>query len=315
MAKSKKSNSITTPHDSFFKANLSEKSKMVKIIHNHLPKSIIKQMDLSTLDKKSTDFIQKNLQTLVSDVLYSVKVNDKDAYIYLLWEHQSSEDMLMAFRILQYSVQIMQNHLNKGHGKLPLIIPGVIYHGEKSPCPFSNNIFDCFDDPLLAKKYAFKEFELVDLTTLDDDKLAKFDPDLLFEYMLKYSRDNLIEHLTKWLLKHPEQSVYFLNARKNLLFQVFSYIDSRKETNKKSVEKLIDVINQNTDGDFMNYLEKMELRATKKGMEQGRIHEKQETARNMLAKELPPKLVAECTGLELETVHELKKDIDNKNKR
>ena len=48
---------------------------------------------------------------------------------------------------------------------------------------------------------------------------------------------------------------------------------------------------------------------------QGAIQKAQETARNFLAMGLSPENVAKGTGLELETVLELKKDIDNQKKR
>ena len=211
--KKKEKGSLPTPHDAFFKANLEDKTRFCKTVKQHFSKDIVEKIDFDKLNPVSTDFIQKDLSYLASDVLYSTKVNGKDAYIYVLWEHQSSSDPLMAFRVLVYTIQIMQKHLKAGHKKLPLVLPAIMYHGKESPYPYSRNVVDCFSDKELAEEYAFRSFTLVDLTIIDDDQLAKFDPDLLFEFMLKHSGDNnLPNELTVMLLNNPEQSQYFLNS-------------------------------------------------------------------------------------------------------
>ena len=315
VAKKTKSNSITQPHDAFFKANLADIKKAEIALRTHLPKSLIKHVDFSTLKAMPTEFIRHSLGKLASDMLYSVKIKGKNAYFYKLFEAQSSPDILMPFRILNYEIQIMQSHLDAGNKSLPIVISLVFYHGETSPYPYSNSIYDLFEDVELAKKYAFNNFELIDLTVMTKEQMAQLNPELLFEFLLKYNKENLIKKLTEWLINNPDQSLYFLTSSKKLLNQVLSYIEDQDKENKKSVDKLIKVINQNTDGEFMNYLEKREANAKKQGLEQGRIQEKQETARNFLAMGLSPENVAKGTGLELETVLKLKKDVDNQKKR
>ena len=120
-----------TPHDSFWKANLNDPKKAKKLIETHLSKEIVKHTDFTTLEAKPTEFIQHNLRLIVSDVLYSVKIKGKPAYIYFLWEHMSTAEALMAFRMLLYVAEIMKWHLAQGNNKLPLVIPCVIYHGKQ----------------------------------------------------------------------------------------------------------------------------------------------------------------------------------------
>ncbi|MCF6777792.1 Rpn family recombination-promoting nuclease/putative transposase [Thiotrichales bacterium 19X7-9] len=315
MAKKKKKDSITMPHDSFFKANLSNKKKAEISLRTHLSKSLIKHVDFSTLEPMPTEFIKHTLGKLASDMLYKVKIKGKDAYFYYLFEAQSSPDYLMPFRILNYEIQIMQSHLDAGNDKLPIIVSLVFYHGDSSPYPYSTSIYDLFEDIELAKKYAFNNFELVDLTVMTKEQMAQLNPELLFEFLLKYNKDNLIKRLTEWLINNPDQSLYFLTSSKKLLNQVLSYIEEQDKLNKESVPKLIDVINKNTDGEFMNYLEKREAKAKNQGLEEGAIQKAQETARNMLLKNYNPKEIADLTSLELETVLDLKKDIENRKKK
>ncbi|MCF6766707.1 Rpn family recombination-promoting nuclease/putative transposase [Thiotrichales bacterium 19S3-7] len=315
MAKKTKSDSITQPHDALFKANLSNKKKAEISLKTHLPKSLIKHVDFSSLEPMPTEFIKHTLGKLASDMLYKVQIKGKDAYFYWLFEHQSSPDYLMPFRNLTYEIQIMQGHLDAGNDKLPIVITLVFYHGETSPYPYSNSVYDLFEDVELAKKYAFNSFELIDLTVMTKEQMAQLNPELLFEFLLKYNKENLIKKLTEWLINNPNQSLYFLTSSKKLLNQVLSYIEDQDKPNKKSVDKLIKVINQNTDGEFMNYLEKREANAKKQGLEQGAIQKAQETARNLIDMGLDDNMIAKATGLEIDTVISLRKDVDNQKKR
>ncbi|WP_440682400.1 Rpn family recombination-promoting nuclease/putative transposase [Cysteiniphilum halobium] len=307
--KPEKKKEVLTAHDAFFKANLSEKRKVVKLIKQHLPAHLVDRIDFKTLVKKPTEFIQHNLRKVVADVLYAVKVNDKDAYLYFLWEHQSKAEHLMAFRMLLYSIQIMQRHLDQGASCLPIVIPVVLYHGEVTPYPYSTVMTDCFEDAALAAKLNLGQFELIDLTQISDDALAQFDPDLMFEYMLKHSRDRLVEELTQWLLTHPNQSFYFLQAGKNLLNQIFSYIESRPNANEAMIDHLIAVINDNTEDEFMNYLQRREEAAKQDGVQQGMqqgMHDKTMiVAQNMLMKGYTAKDVAEITELSIEEINRI----------
>lgn len=73
-----------TPHDAFWKANLVDPKRAKKLIEAHFSNEIVKHTDFTTLEAKPTEFIQKNLRTMASDVLYSVKIKGKPAYLYFL---------------------------------------------------------------------------------------------------------------------------------------------------------------------------------------------------------------------------------------
>ena len=51
-------------------------------------------------------------------------------YVYLNLEHQSTAEELMPFRMHRYKVAIMQQHLNLGYKKLPVVISMLFYHGK-----------------------------------------------------------------------------------------------------------------------------------------------------------------------------------------
>jgi len=69
------------------------------------------------------------------DLLYSVplKSGGGSAFVYALFEHQSSDDPLMAFRMLAYMVRIWEKYLrdHEGARELPVIVPLVLHHAEE----------------------------------------------------------------------------------------------------------------------------------------------------------------------------------------
>ncbi|WP_290604052.1 Rpn family recombination-promoting nuclease/putative transposase [Arsenophonus sp. ENCA] len=127
----------------------------------------------------------KNYQ---SDILYSVSTTKGKGYFYLLIEHQSTPDKLMAWRLMRYSMAAMQKHLEAGHKQLPLVFPMLFYCGEQSPHPYSTNWFDCFPDRKLAERIYTNPFQLADVTILDDGDIMKHKRMALLELIQKHIR-------------------------------------------------------------------------------------------------------------------------------
>ena len=70
-----------------------------------------------------------------------MRCGDKEVLLYLLLEHQSTDDPLMAFRVLVYLVRIWERHVReRPHAtRLPAIVPMVVHHsaeGWTSPTSF-----------------------------------------------------------------------------------------------------------------------------------------------------------------------------------
>ncbi len=87
---------------------------MVKSFANeYLPKKVLEKIDLNTLVISKDSFIDIKLKEKYSDILYSVKLSGKDAYLYFLFEHKSKEDKLVALQLLKYTYSRFVFILNK----------------------------------------------------------------------------------------------------------------------------------------------------------------------------------------------------------
>ncbi|HED2318925.1 TPA: Rpn family recombination-promoting nuclease/putative transposase [Citrobacter freundii] len=193
----------STPHDAVFKQFLYHPETARDFLDIYLPSTLRELCDLQTLKLESGSFIEDSLRASYSDVLWSLKTNEGDGYIYVVIEHQSSPDAHMAFRLMRYAMAAMQRHLDAGHKTLPLVIPMLFYHGALSPYPFSLCWLDEFDDPIVARQLYSATFPLVDITVIPDDEIMQHRRIALLELMQKHIRKRdlmgLVEQLVSLL--------------------------------------------------------------------------------------------------------------------
>lgn len=181
-----------TAHDAAFKGFMTQIIDSAKDFFDiHLPEHIKALCDFSTLTLTNSSFIDKQLRSRLSDVLYSVQTTEGEGYIYLLVEHQSTPDKLMAWRLMHYAFLAMNQHLQQGHKTLPLVVPVLFYHGGRSPYPYSQLWTDCFPLPDMANELYTQPFPLVDVTVIDDNELVNHRKVAVMELAMKhkYLRD------------------------------------------------------------------------------------------------------------------------------
>ncbi|ECT9452502.1 Rpn family recombination-promoting nuclease/putative transposase [Salmonella enterica subsp. enterica serovar Nima] len=159
-------------HDGLFKLFLREPDTARDFLAVHLPADIRSQVRLDTLKLEPGSFVDQKLRELHSDVLYSVETAEGHAgYIYCLVEHQSTADRMMGWRMMRYSMAVMDAHLKKGNDTLPVVVPLLFYQGTVRPYPYSTDWMDCFDVPALAREVYSRPWPLVDVSVMEDSDL------------------------------------------------------------------------------------------------------------------------------------------------
>ena len=84
------------PNDKLVKATFSELENARAFFMGHLDQSISSHADWHTLRLESGTFIDQQLAGTESDLLYSVNLSGSKLFLYLLFEHQSTEDPILA---------------------------------------------------------------------------------------------------------------------------------------------------------------------------------------------------------------------------
>jgi predicted transposase/invertase (TIGR01784 family) len=162
---------VINPHDRFFKQVMSNPATARDFVQNYLPADVVEHMELASLELSAESFVDAALQAHHTDLLFTLKLCDgNDGLIYLLFEHKSYADRLVAFQLLRYLVRVWEHSLRQYDRLIP-IIPVVVYHGE-----FDWQIKPGFrwlvqaPDAFLRYVPEF-EYSLCDLTGLDDAEI------------------------------------------------------------------------------------------------------------------------------------------------
>ena len=190
----------TMPHDTIVKQFLTHLETARDFLEIHLPEHLLEVCDLNSLQLASGSFIEEKLRAYYSDVLYSLKTQTGDGYVYALIEHQSSPDRHMAFRLMRYAIAAMQRHLDLGNESLPLVIPILFYHGRTSPYPWSMKWLENFDAPKLVWRLYGGEFPLVDVTAISDNEIMKHRRVAMLELLQKHIRQRDLASLQEKLI-------------------------------------------------------------------------------------------------------------------
>ncbi|MDE4733641.1 Rpn family recombination-promoting nuclease/putative transposase [Providencia rettgeri] len=181
-----KKKTTSTIHDAAFKGFMTNIANARDFFEIHLPEHIKSLCDFNTLSLTNSSFIDKQLRSRLSDVLYSVRTSQGEGYIYLLVEHQSTPDKLMAWRLMHYAFLAMNQHMQQGNTTLPIVVPILFYHGGRSPYPYTQLWTECFPLPEIAHELYTQPFPLVDITVIDDNELVNHRKIAVMELAMKH---------------------------------------------------------------------------------------------------------------------------------
>lgn len=291
----------STPHDAVFKQFLYHPDTARDFLDIYLPSTLRELCDLQTLKLESGSFIEDSLRASYSDVLWSLKTNEGDGYIYVVIEHQSSPDAHMAFRLMRYAIAVMQRHLDAGHKKLPLVIPLLFYHGAASPYPYSLCWLDEFDDPESARQLYSTAFPLIDITVVPDDEIMQHRRMALLELIQKHIRKRdlmgLVEKLAILLVKG--------HANDSQLKALFNYLMQAGDTVHfgEFIHEIAERLPQHKDK-LMTIAERLRQEGHRKGLQEGLQTGKREEAlriaTTMLVDGIDKLTILRITGLSAE---------------
>ncbi len=124
------------PHDALFRLVFGDPDNTASELRSVLPPRLAARIDLANLRPQPGTFVDPELRHRHTDLLFRTTAGDRDAYLYLLVEHQRTSDPLMALRMMIYQTRIWEHHRTTdpaiaSSGPLPLIIPVVIYQGPR----------------------------------------------------------------------------------------------------------------------------------------------------------------------------------------
>jgi len=202
---------VPTPHNALFIRVFGNPDNAASELRLILPAPISALIDWSSLELCPGSFVDPQLTERHTDLLFSAHRIGSDARIYFLFEHQSTPNRLMLFRLLRYSVWIWEAFLrdNPTAKRLPAILPVVLHHSEQAGGAWTGptSLSELVDlDPLALAACAGLipewRFVLDDISKTEDAELRRRAPVAavaLFLLRDARSSENLLAALKRWV--------------------------------------------------------------------------------------------------------------------
>ena len=296
----KEERKIHNEHDKLVKKILEKPREIEFVVRKAL--GIKEKLEI---EEVRNEFITIDYRGKQVDLLYKIKGKE----VYLLIEHQSTQDVKMPYRILEYEVQIIDRSFRKNNyqtEKLAKVIAIVIYTG-----PGEWKMPQRLEEIQISFNYSKKILEDYDLTIgynlLDINKLSKeelLEGETLFGRMMLVERarreEELIEILEEILPLTKE------NEREDVI-NILRYIlvkDIGEEKAKEYIKKLEEGVIEMSG--YVNYLRqdreatmlKMRNEGKSEGIKEGKKFG-ENIVKSLFKNKMPAKEIAEKTGIAL----------------
>ena len=304
-------------HDSGYKKLFSNRTIFRQLIETFVNQEWVHSLDFDTCEPLDKSFISEHYKETESDLIYKIQFHDREVYIYILIEFQSTVDPFMALRVLNYITNFYMDFLvnNSSVKKLPAVFPVVLYNGEArwtAPVNLSELIEQT--PPLGAFGLDFQYF-LIAENQYSQEALLKIRNivSTLFLAESYYDVDVLeVELLNLFSLESDKQAVsLFLNWFRQLAVHGrlesddYESLESIYRTEEEVKTMLVTALERERQQIFQNGLREGEQKGKQEGLlegkQEGLLEGEQkgriETAKAMLAKGMEMTLISEITNL------------------
>ena len=318
-------------HDTGYKYLLANKATFLQFLQSFVKSDWVKGLHADDITLVPKSFILQDFSHQEADLVYQIRLADKDIIFYLLLELQSTVDQMMPFRLLMYMVEMWRNYLfNEGQrlprGKLelPVIVPCVLYNGSNqwtAPTSFAQCQagFELFQSCALEFEYI-----LIDVNRYDKSQLLALGNLVGSVFFIDQHRgmEEILHGLNEVaavLNGMPEDELQrFSTWAGKVVIKGVPQEDRDKVMNhlhRKGGKSLI----TNFERIILETMQKKQVEGRAKGMAEGRaegraegiLEGKRQTANNFLKLGLSPEQVAAASELSLLEVRKLKSELNN----
>ena len=297
-------------HDKIIRDILNDKEEVVKITNKYIkPKNRLVKEEI---EKYETSYITNEFQNKEADIVYKLKEKE----IYFLIEHQTKVEKAMAYRMAEYSLEIMRSRIITNSAKVgnyPKIIPIVIYTGK--PKWTAKFTLEEMQEEYELEEYKIKNQFGYNLIDIRDKKEALEDNLLISKISIlekAESTEEILEIIDKLAKKVSNKE------KREKLQKIIEYLFEdtlSKEEMKNIKEKLkneegsdIMHVHEVLRRDREKYAQGVEKKAKKEGIQEGIKEGIKEgimkkailDAQKMLAENLDVNLIMKITGLKKE---------------
>ena len=273
-------------HDKIIRDILNDKEEVVKIINKYIkPKEKLKKEEI---EKYETSYITKNFQNKEADIVYKLKGKE----VYFLIEHQTKVEKSMAYRMAEYSLEIIRSRVRDKilrTDKYPKVLPVVIYTG--IPKWTAKIKFEEMQEEYELEEYITKNQFGYNLIDIRNPKEA-IEDDLLISKVSILEKSNNIEELL-YIIDKISNKITKEDKRENLQ-RIIEYLfeDTLQKGQMEEIKEML----KNRKGSDTLHVHEILRRDREKSKKEGVIM----VAKRMLEEKMDVNLIMKITGLKKE---------------
>jgi len=312
-----KARQLHNVHDKSYKELLGNKRMFLQLLTTFLTEDWVRDIDEDDLVTVNRSFIPRSFRDKRADIVYRLRKQDIDVIFYVLLELQSTVDFSMPIRLLSYMTEIWwklldelkNDEINRKDFRLPAIIPMVLYNGPEGWTAKRNfkeiqSAYQHFGDNLLDFRYV-----LFDVHRYSDPELRE-DANVIASVFFLDKRITLKEAVTRLgeladvIKRFPTEDFrWFIRWVKH------SLLSRLPGTEKEKLSRILSKITPQEVDKLVSNLGLAVEDALRDAKTEAKTERSQEIARNMLLDNEPAEKICKFTGLPLERIEELKKEL------
>lgn len=289
-------NNLINSHDRFFKELFSRKKEVREFIHKTFPLRISQNINFETLEIDKTEYIDKNLRTSYSDIVYNcIYGKNTQIKISLLFEHKSFPERYPHLQLLGYMLKIWQTQIQQKQSLTP-IIPIVFYHGENK---WSEKTFEKYFENIHVELQRFIpkfDYQFIDTSNYSDEEIKKIFESIELQVgllLLKniYDEQKLLQNFTEIFaginqILQTEQGEQFFET-------IISYLYYATKLETPKIVKEMRKISPKAGDKFISTAMRLQMKGKIEGIEAGI----KKVAFSMLKKGYSYEEIIDLTGL------------------
>jgi predicted transposase YdaD len=181
-------------HDSLFQKTFSIPEETASVLRVHLPAEIAAAVDWFSLVQDEGTFVDDGLTQRHSDLLFSCRYSGRDALLYILYEHQSTEDPVLPYRLAEYIVRILRRDQDRQPRSEPRPVIPVVLAQTGSHWNLPTRFSDLFattlvTNPQLRAAHLDFLYHVVDLSLIDAVRPTIRPAARLTLHLMKFARE------------------------------------------------------------------------------------------------------------------------------
>jgi predicted transposase/invertase (TIGR01784 family) len=323
---------MSTIHDKGYKYLFSNPLIVKELLQSFVSMDWVHHIDFTKAETIDKSYVSDQYKEYEADIIYKLYFKDTELYLYLLIEFQSTVDRFIAFRMLQYIMELYRELIYKHKCKrLPVVFPILIYNGDKKwTAPLS--LQELIEIPPVLKQCEpyipqFQYYPIIenaiDKTTLHSMMnvistvflLETGDAEEFFKTVdrireLLHIYDNeplLLRTLLYWLLQYLQ-----LHGIVEETARIISILDKPQEAGTM-LSRTLEKIKKDLRQEGFNHgvqvgIQKGIQKGMKDGLLRGVTQERINIARNLLKHGMDEKSILKITKLKKYQLDEIKKD-------